>query len=420
MTKLVQQFLVEFPELKEYFAGTSVEKHGDSVILEKLPIDHVARLVSNGWVRSAPSSAVPENVSYWRHSPAAGSFTVAPSDLEGISEPPEKKAINVITTGRLSKGTHDKIIGLLRREPVELKFLPSFVELLPDEHQEPVSVSLQACDIFTEIADSFLSASWIHINEAINDFGTRENLPVLAHLADRLMTTPQHITLIHREEPFFSYIDTSSLNRSNFEAAVTLLYFLNDSENNALKSLCRSSLEADYRRRKEIEKWISDSDPAVSTSARCMLDYFGKEADSLETAKMKMGVDQSKPLPSVAGRCEIAGPIWQVLYTSRYRQFCSWSHIHMENVLNAPGPTFSGMRKGDEVGLKESIARGITMVHFSWHLIYLLSNSLSKMTGVDPFEIKEIHLNAMGQLDSLLEKSSIPFTKSFMSTESEE
>ena len=107
---------------------------------------------------------------------------------------------------------------------------------------------------------------------------------------------------------------------------------------------------------------------------------MGNYQACLEDALKDMGVDQSKSLPDIAKRCEIAGPMWQVLYATRYRELCSWSHIHMENILNAPGPTFSKLKNGDGTGLRESIARGITMVHFSWSLIYLLANSLSRIT----------------------------------------
>ncbi len=226
MNELVKRFLFEFPDLKKYFGGISIDKHGDCVVLEGLPKEYVYLLVERGWVRAMSNEEASGDVSLWRHCPEAGSLMVDPSNVEGISEPQEKKEINVIVTGRISKDTHDKIIDLLRQESVGMQFIPSFVELLPVEHQEPVSVSLQVCDIFSSVADLFLSEFSIHVDEAVKLYGNNANFPVLFHLADRLMSSPQHVTIMHREEPFFSYIDTSSLNRSNLEAAVTLLYFL--------------------------------------------------------------------------------------------------------------------------------------------------------------------------------------------------
>lgn len=276
MSTLAKQFLDVFPELRGYFAGVSIDKNGDGILLKELPEDGVQSLVERGWVRAVASGLFPDGQTFWRYNPDAASFVMCESEISGISEPPEKKEINVIVTGRLSKSTHDKIVELLRNEPVDLQFMPTFVELLPAAHQEPISVSLHVCDIFAGAADQFLAEFSTHVEEAIKAFGKKDKFLVLSHLFDRLVSSPQHVTVIHREEPFFSYIDTSSLNRSNLEAAVTFLYFLKDPGNSALKSLCRSSLQADFRRIDELEKWVSHPDLAVSTSAKKCARTYGK------------------------------------------------------------------------------------------------------------------------------------------------
>ncbi len=313
----------------------------------------------------------------------------------------EKKKV-VLFVGEMSAADKDRFAKEAREQGAEaVEFIESPLPKSDSDQrvQKAQECAEKVCDVFKRWVPTLHE----HFGKNISAIPWKNEPPykikVIHHLCDRILYVPLHTTMLHEENPMFSYIDSASLNRSLFETIVNCLYILNDKSNEALAGIISKSVDEDVKLRNELLKWTSNPNPGISEGAKLQAADITTQIS--DKGKILQGLPQTPRLfPNIRERCRSLSDIWQFLYASRYQQMCAWSHIHLEHVLFSPSQTLSSPQD-----LANAVSKGTEMVYLSFHFVYLFLLSLSEGNQPAQDELTATYQDLLNKLNPILKDS---------------
>lgn len=223
----------------------------------------------------------------------------------------------------------------------------------------------------------------------------------ITYFWERILNGARSCLLLTDDNPTYSYTDTASINRANLELAINCVALLKDKDNSLFASLIQDGHRADKVAHNELKIWTEHPNKEISIPAKFQFDNTSVSTDEkIRHILHLLNVTSPGPLPTLSARAKYAGDSWYYLYVCRYRQLCGWSHFHPGEVFLSP---MNRLKSGDEcTGLR----RGIEMLHFSYHLIFLLMEDINSISGASSVELRQFYEKWMGRFKSITDQSS--------------
>ena len=222
----------------------------------------------------------------------------------------------------------------------------------------------------------------------------------ITYFWERILNGARSCLLLTDDNPTYSYTDTASINRANLELAINCVALLKDKDNSFYASLIQDGHRADKVAHNELKIWTEHPIKEIAIPAKFQFDNTPVTADeNIRHILHLLNVTSPGPLPTLSARAKYAGDVWHYLYVCRYRQLCGWSHFHPAEVFLSP---MNRLKSGDEcTGLR----RGIEMLHFSYHLIFLLMEDVNSISGASPVELRQFYEKWMGRFKLITDQS---------------
>jgi len=268
-----------------------------------------------------------------------------------------------------------------------------------------VELELQAAENVCRFYEQRLAEFLSLFKKVINSLPRRDQqtpleIKTIHHLCDRIIHVPAHVLTLHKEDPVYSYVDCASLNRSLFESAVNCLYLFQDKTNRAFASLISKSIDEDIKHNNELLKWLSHKNPAIAAGAaqrRPVKTHDSKRRELLRG----IGFSGNPPFyPDIRARCDKLGDRWRYLYVDRYKELCSWSHIHLGHVFSSPSHAIASPND-----LAHAVNTGTAMLYLAFHLVYLFLDSITENDKTTQEEITKYYLKLIGDINPILAKT---------------
>lgn len=213
---------------------------------------------------------------------------------------------------------------------------------------------------------------------------------MLTYFFDRIIHGMHSTLLLTRDSPTYCYVDMASVNRANLELAVNYMALLQEEGHELMASFLWSGFESDRKVASELKEWAKHPDPGYSATAKPMWkDRARTRERDVRQLVRKLGVENPGRVPNIRERFHLAGERWRFLYTSRYRQLCGWSHFHPEEVGFSPG------NRTDFGYELVGVDRGLEMLHFSVHLVYLLIDDSLTACGKSTEKLSKTYQSLM-------------------------
>ncbi|MEM7602445.1 MAG: DUF5677 domain-containing protein, partial [Verrucomicrobiota bacterium] len=215
----------------------------------------------------------------------------------------------------------------------------------------------------------------------------------LVYFMDRIVHGAQSNILITKDSPTYSYVDMASVNRANLELAANFVALLREEDDELYAAFIVEGQRNDRIKAKELKEWSEHPDERYLTTAKPMqCDYAAVTEKRVSELLKSLKIEKPKmEFPRIEKRFRLAGEKWRFLYTSRYRELCSWSHCHPEEVFFSPSNRF------DFDNELRGVDKGIEMLHFSHHLIFLLLESIFEICGEDDSDLTNCQIKLMGE-----------------------
>jgi hypothetical protein len=268
-----------------------------------------------------------------------------------------------------------------------------------------VELELEAADNVCKLYEQRLADFLELFKKVVNSLSWRDHqtpleIKTIHHLCDRIIHVPAHVLILHKEDPIYSYIDCASLNRSLFESAVNCLYLFQDKTNRAFASLISNSIDEDIKYNNELLKWLSHKDPGIAAGAAQHRPVKKHDSNRRELLR-GIGFSGNPPFfPNIRVRCDKLGERWRYLYADRYRELCSWSHIHMGQVFSSPSHAIASPKD-----LAHAVSTGTVMLYLAFHLVYLFLDSITENDKTTQEEINKYYLKLIGDINPILAKT---------------
>jgi hypothetical protein len=298
-------------------------------------------------------------------------------------------------------------------EAVEFVDVPEFPFDMSDDPKVKLELEVASgiCEVYTDWFPDFVELFSKYINNISWNNETLFQKKTIHYLCDRIIHTPEHVLILNMEEPFYSYLDCASLNRSLFESAVNCLYLLNDKTNHAFAGLISQSIDEDIKLRSELSKWVSHKDLSIAKSAIQQIQFLTSQQQHKQEMLKGIGFSGNPPpFPNIRIRCDKLEDRWKFLYVSRYKELCSWSHIHLKQVFSSPSHARSSPKD-----LADAINTGTTMVYLAFHLVYLFLLSATGNQSEAQVEIDKCYQRMTDRITPILAKTGtftpLSFTK---------
>jgi hypothetical protein len=315
----------------------------------------------------------------------------------------EKPKTVLIFAGATTPGFEKKFSDTAKRDgftAIEFLNVPDGPFADPKVELE-LEIAENVCNIYEQRLADFLDLFRKNVNSlSWRDQQTSLEIKTIHHLCDRIIHIPAHVLMLHMEDPVYSYIDCASLNRSLFETAVNCLYLLQDKTNRAFASLISKSIDEDIKRNNELLKWISHKDPGIAAGAaqqRPVKTHDNKRRELLHGIGFS---GNPPPFPDIRARCDKLGDTWQYLYADRYKELCSWSHIHLGQIFSSPSHAIASPKD-----LAHAVNTGTVMLYLAFHFVYLFLHSITENDQTTQEEITKFYVKLVSDISPILAKT---------------
>lgn len=287
-----------------------------------------------------------------------------------------------------------KYIFVGNREMQEIDHGPKFLRLL--------KTVLSVTEFYKENLDQWqahLDTAIAHVGKTLGS-DQAPKFPTISYHLDRILNGAISNILLIEDNPTYCYVDMASINRANLELAINCVLLIRMNGFGFFASLLYDGGRVDKLMASELKQWSLSKNRAIAEPAKCQLKEFedagGRRETTLEKIVTSLGFPNPGKIPHIQKRARQAGEEWDFLYTSRYRTLCMWSHFHPQEVFFCPHNRKS--EKEEMMGL----SRGIEMLHFSFHLVYLLFNDVISKTGGQSDPLTTFYTQLMHKLKALL------------------
>lgn len=214
-------------------------------------------------------------------------------------------------------------------------------------------------------------------------------LIVVKFLLDRITSSPLSILKLAKTDPVLAGPDIAALYRSMFEAAINLLYLIDDPDYSKLASYYVAAFDAEKKMYESMSKWRSHSDEWISRYADRQSQVQDGPTDSSRCEMLTiLGCADPAKYPNIFERSKRIGPTWEFLYDAMYRGLSAWQHGDMSR-----GHISSSLLLLMPEYAERTVFETMIVVMWTWELTYHVSIALFKFgRQLDAFEdIQKLH-----------------------------